>query len=227
MEALHDAPIAGRKRNRFQAHSPFTPINRPNMTAWMASQSDPGETPAGRLPIPAQITVLVPAVEARINRTRNLGTVHSLGQSGSRVISNLLVLPVEETVMYVQSTFRRRARKGRRPELTFVIVATGEQVEMRPTLGGAWQPSQAKMKRPVPGPPQRTSKGILRPEPHRLPGPWLMPWTRTNEGNEPCKRAIGLRMARPSLSLGAFSTRWRDPRVDRTDRTRSPSPPVP
>jgi uncharacterized protein len=42
---------------------------------------------------------------------------------------------VEETVMYVQPVYlQATGTEGAPTELTFVIVATGEQVEMRPTL---------------------------------------------------------------------------------------------
>src|SRR5262249_36897468 len=59
-----------------------------------------------------------------------------LDQSGSRVIAgNLLVIPVEQTVLYVQPVYLQATGTGGAPtELKFVIVATSQQVEMRPTL---------------------------------------------------------------------------------------------
>ncbi|MGH2617485.1 MAG: UPF0182 family protein, partial [Thermomicrobiales bacterium] len=51
------------------------------------------------------------------------------------ISGNLLVIPVEETVMYVQPVYlQATGMEGAPTELTFVIVATNEQVEMRPTL---------------------------------------------------------------------------------------------
>jgi uncharacterized protein len=132
-------PLPGESETGFKLIRPFTPINRPNMTAWMAGQSDP--TGASRLVVyrfPRQITVFGPQqVEARINQDPQISEQFTLlGQSGSRVITgNLLVLPVEETVMYVQPVYlQATGTDGAPTELTFVIVATGEQVEMRPTL---------------------------------------------------------------------------------------------
>jgi uncharacterized protein len=132
-------PLPGESETGFKLIRPFTPINRPNMTAWMAAQSDPlGNARLVVYRFPRQVTVFGPQqVEARINQDPEISSQFTLlGQSGSRVITgNLLVLPVEETVMYVQPVYlQATATEGAPTELTFVIVATGEEVEMRPTL---------------------------------------------------------------------------------------------
>ena len=132
-------PLPGETETGFKIIRPFTPINRLNMTAWMAGQSD--ATGTTRLIIyrfPRQTTVFGPQqVDARINQDPEISTQFTLlNQSGSRVISgNLLVIPVEQTVLYVQPVYLRATGSGGSPtELTFVIVATNTRVEMRPTL---------------------------------------------------------------------------------------------
>lgn len=132
-------PLPSETETGFKIIRPFTPINRPNMTAWMAGQAD--ETGAARLVVyrfPRQSTIFGPQqVEARINQDPEISTqITLLGQSGSRVIrGNLLVIPVDETVMYVQPMYlQATATEGAPTELKFVIVATAQQVEMRPTL---------------------------------------------------------------------------------------------
>jgi uncharacterized membrane protein (UPF0182 family) len=140
MEAYYmTLPLPGESETGFKLIRPFTPINRPNMTAWMAGQSDPkGDARLVVYRFPRQITVFGPQqVEARINQDPEISEQFTLlSQSGSRVITgNLLVLPVEETVMYVQPVYlQATGTVGAPTELTFVIVATGEEVEMRPTL---------------------------------------------------------------------------------------------
>ncbi|MBA2598161.1 MAG: UPF0182 family protein [Chloroflexia bacterium] len=132
-------PLPGESETGFKIIRPFTPINRPNMTAWMAGQSDASGN--ARLIVyrfPRQINVFGPQqVEARINQDPEISAQFTLlDQSGSDVISgNMLVLPVEETVMYVQPVYlQATGTQGAPTELTFVIVATNEQVEMRGTL---------------------------------------------------------------------------------------------
>jgi uncharacterized membrane protein (UPF0182 family) len=132
-------PLPGETETGFKIIRPFTPINRPNMTAWMAGQSDTmGDARLVVYRFPRQITVFGPQqVEARINQDPDISAQFTLlSQSGSQVISgNLLVLPVEETVMYVQPVYlQATGMEGAPSELTFVIVATNEEVEMRPTL---------------------------------------------------------------------------------------------
>jgi uncharacterized membrane protein (UPF0182 family) len=132
-------PLPDESDTGFKLIRPFTPMNRPNMTAWMAGQADTrGDARLVVYRFPRQITVFGPQqVEARINQDPEISEQFTLlGQSGSRVISgNLLVIPVEETVMYVQPVYLQATGMAGAPtELTFVIVVTGEQVEMRPTL---------------------------------------------------------------------------------------------
>jgi uncharacterized membrane protein (UPF0182 family) len=132
-------PLPGETETGFKIIRPFTPINRLNMTAWMAGQSDAAGTT--RLVIyrfPRQTTVFGPQqVEARINQDPVISSQFTLlNQSGSRVISgNLLVIPVDQTVLYVQPIYLRATGSAGAPtQLTFVIVATNDRIEMRPTL---------------------------------------------------------------------------------------------
>jgi uncharacterized membrane protein (UPF0182 family) len=106
----------------------------------MAAQGDNQGT--ARLVVyrfPRQTTVFGPQqVEARIDQDPVISSQFTLlSQAGSRVIrGNLLVIPVEETVMYVQPVYlQATGSTGSAPtELQFVIVATNLQVEMQPTL---------------------------------------------------------------------------------------------
>lgn len=140
MEAYYmTLPLPGETETGFKLIRPFTPINRPNMTAWMAGQSDDaGNARLVTYRFPRQTTVFGPQqVEARIDQDPEISSQFTLlNQAGSRVIrGNLLVIPVEETVMYVQPVYLQATGTGGAPtELQFVIVATNLEVEMRPTL---------------------------------------------------------------------------------------------
>ncbi len=116
---------------------PFTPANRDNMIAWLAGGSD-GDN-YGRLLLyefPKQELVFGPSqIEARINQTPEISEQLTLwSQQGSGVINgNLLVIPIEQSLLYVQPIYLR-AEQGELPELRRVIVAYGERVVMRETL---------------------------------------------------------------------------------------------
>ncbi len=135
-------PLPGETETGFKLIRPYTPINRPNMTSWMAGQAD--ATGASRLVVyrfPRQTQVFGPQqVEARIDQDPTISSQFTLlNQAGSRVIrGNLLVIPVEETVMYVQPVYLQATGSGGAPtELQFVIVATNLEVSMQPTLEAA------------------------------------------------------------------------------------------
>ena len=133
-------PLPSETETGFKLIRPFTPINRPNMTAWMAAQGDTqGNSRLVVYRFPRQVTVFGPQqVEARIDQDPAISSQFTLlSQAGSRVIrGNLLVIPVEQTVMYVQPVYlQATGSSGNAPtELQFVIVATNLQVEMQPTL---------------------------------------------------------------------------------------------
>ena len=143
MEAYYmTLPLPGETESSFKLVRPFTPNNRPNMSAWMAGQTD--ATGQGQLTVfrfPRQTTVFGPQqVEARINQDPEISSqITLLSQAGSRVIrGNLLVLPIGETVIYVQPLYLQATEtQGAPTELQFVIVATNDDVEMRPTLAEA------------------------------------------------------------------------------------------
>jgi uncharacterized membrane protein (UPF0182 family) len=116
---------------------PYTPANRDNMVAWLAARNDPphyGELVAYELP--KQELVFGPLqVEARIDQNSEISAQLSLwDQRGSRVIrGNLLVLPMNSSFLYVEPIYLQ-ANTSELPELTRIIVASGERLVMRETL---------------------------------------------------------------------------------------------
>jgi uncharacterized protein len=119
---------------------PFTPRGKDNLAAWMVARND-GEV-YGRLRVyrlSRQSLVFGPRqIVNRINQNTEIARQVSLwDQRGSQVIrGDLLVIPIEESVLYVQPLYLR-AEGGRIPELKRVIVAYQNQVVMRETLDGA------------------------------------------------------------------------------------------
>ncbi|MBS3778527.1 MAG: UPF0182 family protein, partial [Candidatus Thermoplasmatota archaeon] len=61
-------------------------------------------------------------------------------QSGSRVIrGNLLVIPIEESLLYVEPVYLRSSGESSIPQLKRVIVAYGDKLAMRNTLNMSLQ----------------------------------------------------------------------------------------
>jgi uncharacterized membrane protein (UPF0182 family) len=116
---------------------PFTPRGKDNLASWMVARND-GEH-YGRLVLyrfPKQSLVYGPAqIVNRINQDTDISRQISLwDQHGSEVIlGNLLVIPIEESLIYVQPIYLR-AEGGTIPELKRVVVAHENRVAMGETL---------------------------------------------------------------------------------------------
>ncbi len=148
--AIGDQPDAGQ---RFMRHivmklpeektaeyifmAPFTPKGKDNLASWMIARNDGAEY--GKLSVyrfPKQSLVYGPRqITARINQDTDISRELTLwDQRGSEVIrGELLVIPIEEALIYVQPIYLR-AQGGKIPELKRVVVAYQNQVVMGETL---------------------------------------------------------------------------------------------
>src|SRR6266511_902361 len=133
--------LPGEPQAEFFLMIPMVPSRRDNMIAWLAARCDPPDY--GKLIVyefPKVKLVYVPfQIEARINQNTDISQQITLwNQMGSRVIrgANLLVIPIENSILYVSPLYLR-AEHGHLPELKRVIASYGEHVVMKETLAEA------------------------------------------------------------------------------------------
>ncbi|MBB4372822.1 hypothetical protein GGD63_005634 [Bradyrhizobium sp. cir1] len=133
--------LPGEPQAEFFLMLPMVPSRRDNMIAWLAARCDAPDY--GKLIVyefPKEKLVYGPfQIEARINQSTEISQQITLwNQMGSRVIrgANLLVIPIENSILYVSPLYLR-AEHGHLPELKRVIAAYGEHVVMKETLGEA------------------------------------------------------------------------------------------
>jgi uncharacterized membrane protein (UPF0182 family) len=133
--------LPGEPQAEFFLMVPMVPSRRDNMIAWLAARCDAPDY--GKLIVyefPKERLVYGPfQIEARINQTTEISQQLTLwNQMGSRVIrgANLLVIPIENSLLYVTPLYLR-AEHGHLPELKRVIAAYGEHVVMKETLAEA------------------------------------------------------------------------------------------
>ncbi|BBD59909.1 hypothetical protein NIES2109_27000 [Nostoc sp. HK-01] len=121
---------------------PYTPRQRTNLVAWLAARSD-GDN-YGKLLLyifPKQRLVYGPEqIEARINQDPVISQQISLwNRQGSRAIQgNLLVIPIEESLLYVEPIYLE-ATQNSLPTLVRVVVAYENRIVMAQTLEQALQ----------------------------------------------------------------------------------------
>lgn len=117
---------------------PYTPKNRQNMISWMGVRND-GENYGEKFVyrFPKQKNIYGPQqIENRINQDSNISQQLNLwSQGGSKVIrGNLLVIPIEDTVLYVEPVYIESSNKTSLPEVKRMIVAYEDKIVMEPTL---------------------------------------------------------------------------------------------
>jgi uncharacterized membrane protein (UPF0182 family) len=135
--------LPGGKAEEFILLLPFTPSKRDNLAAWMAARCD--DENYGKVVVytfPRDRLVFGPRqIDARIDQDAFISQQLTLwGQRGSDVIrGSLLIIPIEDSLIYVQPLFLVATDKGGLPELRRVIVAYGNDVVMEETLEAAIQ----------------------------------------------------------------------------------------
>ncbi|SDP25754.1 UPF0182 family protein [Afipia sp. GAS231] len=168
--------LPGEPHAEFFLMLPMVPSRRDNMIAWLAARCDGPDY--GKMIVyefPKEKLVYGPfQIEARINQSTEISQQITLwNQMGSRVIrgANLLVIPIENSILYVSPLYLR-AEQGHLPELKRVIAAYGERVVMKETLaealsalfiepGAAPAVSSPRERIPVTGPPASQAQEAL------------------------------------------------------------------
>ena len=131
--------LPGEDEEEFALIQPFIPTGeqRRNLIGYLAGRSDPGVYGQLRsFTFPPNRTVFGPEqVQSRIDADEEVSEqITFWNSSGSRVSrGNLLVLPVEDSLLYVQPLFLQ-ADQTSIPELKKVVVAFGDTIVMRDTL---------------------------------------------------------------------------------------------
>jgi hypothetical protein len=128
--------LPGERHAEFILMLPFTPKRKDNLAAWMVARSDGdrlGELIVYRFP-KDRLVFGPQQVVTRINQDADIARQISLwNQRGSAVFGTLLVIPIEESLIYVRPLYLR-SEGGKIPELKRVIVAYEKQIAMKPSL---------------------------------------------------------------------------------------------
>jgi len=148
--------LPGDTEESFVLILPFTPQNRQNMVAWMAAQSDPAEY--GQLvsfQFPSGVNVDGPTqIFSRINQDARFSAERTLlGQGGSSILfGDFLVIPLEDSLLYVQPVYVQSNQPNAIPELRRVVVVNGSRIGLGATLTEALEDSVSGAVSPPPPP---------------------------------------------------------------------------
>lgn len=132
--------LPGQVDEEFVLIQPYLARGRPNMVAWLAGRSDGeflNELFAVRFPTDQQVLGPFQA-QARIQQDDDISAYITLrSREGSSVVfGNLQVLPIADSILYVQPLFLENPQ-AQIPELARVAVVMGERTTFDRTLAGA------------------------------------------------------------------------------------------
>jgi uncharacterized membrane protein (UPF0182 family) len=126
--------LPGQETESFELVLPFTPEGRPNMVAWLGASSDPGrygELTAYRFP-EGQNVEGPGQVMSRINQDPVFSQQRTLLDAGGSAVQfgDFLVIPVEDSLLYVLPVYVRANQENAVPELKRVLVVNGSGGEV-------------------------------------------------------------------------------------------------
>ena len=125
--------LPGEEKAEFMLMLPFTPLNKPNLTAWLAARCDQpqyGQLLVYRFPKGKQIAGPM-QVENFISQEPDISQQISLWNTqGSRVLrGNLLILPMNNSLLYVEPIYiQSEDEKTAIPELRRVVIGYENEV---------------------------------------------------------------------------------------------------
>lgn len=160
------------KSDEFLLITPFIPLSTQNMSAWMCARCDPanyGQLLVYRFPKGSNVNG-PQQIMAQVNSQQEISRVVSLlDQRGSKVTwGNLLVIPVEKALMYALPLYVQASGQSASaiPEISQVVLASGDKIVMRPTLDEAVQalvPGVGSTKEPGVGRAAPGATGVVQP----------------------------------------------------------------
>jgi uncharacterized membrane protein (UPF0182 family) len=133
--------LPGEPKEEFVTILPYTPRGKTNMIAYLAARSDqPDYGTLFDFRFPKDVLVTGPQqIEANIDQDATIKsqfTLLSTGTGSSVIRGNLLVLPIETSLLYIEPVYLE-ATSVQKPQLKKVIAATGSKVVMDDTLDKA------------------------------------------------------------------------------------------
>ncbi|MFT4250129.1 MAG: UPF0182 family protein [Candidatus Woesearchaeota archaeon] len=130
--------LPGYEEAEFIQVQPFIPQGRENLIGWLAARSDVphyGELIAYHFS-KQELTFGPMQIESRIDQDTDISQQITLwSRAGSGVVrGNLLVIPIEDTILYVEPLFLEAREQGALPQLMRVIVVHNDRIAMAPTI---------------------------------------------------------------------------------------------
>lgn len=116
---------------------PFASYGKQNLISYMVGTTENGKNKLNIYEFSEDTNVLTPLqLETQINQDETIASeIASLNVSGTSISKNLVVVPIENTLLYVESYYQQYINESnQKPTLKRVVVASGNKVAIGDTL---------------------------------------------------------------------------------------------
>lgn len=133
--------LPGEEEVEFLLTAQYTPQNKDNMIALLAARND-GDSYGELILYEFPKTKVIPGpnmIETKIDQDTVISSQLTLwSQMGSTVLrGNTLVVPIEDSLLYVEPIYLKSDTESNFPEMKMVVVSFGDTILMEPTLDRA------------------------------------------------------------------------------------------
>ena len=127
-------------KNNIGLVMPFTVYGKQNIIAYMVGTIENGEMKLQLKKFNADSNVLGPiSLETQINQDETISQeIASLNVSGTKISSDIIMIPVESTILYVKPIYQQLINETtQKPQLKRVVVASGNKVGIGENINSA------------------------------------------------------------------------------------------
>ena len=110
----------------------YTPNNKQNLISYLVGTVENGENKLKLCKMSADATILGPnQLDNQIVQDEKIQSeIDALSVTGAKVTKNMIIVPIENTLLYVESIYQTRINESEIPVLKKVVVASGNKVSI-------------------------------------------------------------------------------------------------
>ena len=114
----------------------YTPNKKQNLISYLVGNVENGENKLKLYKMSADATILGPTqLDNQITQDDNIQSeIDALSVTGAKVTKNMIIVPIENTLLYVEPIYQTRINESEIPVLKKVVVASGNKVAIGDNL---------------------------------------------------------------------------------------------
>ena len=114
----------------------FTPVDKQNLTSYLVGTINNGTNKLKLYKLSSDTNILGPTqLDSKIAEDETIqDEIDSLSVSGARVTKDMIIIPINNTLLYIEPIYQTRRNESDAPLLKKVVIASGNKVSIGDTL---------------------------------------------------------------------------------------------